>query len=115
MSSCLRCGKALSTSASGQPGAEKFHDALNRNSRPLHHRFAGEDVGVEHNAVSETLGGHAPILQRIRRGVQLAYAAIGGHVHTRFRSPYGLSTRPTAGQNLCSLTHASGNPPCSRG
>jgi protoporphyrinogen oxidase len=39
---------------------------------------------------------------------------IGGHVHTKWRSPYALSTRPTCGQNLLSFTHGAGNAPCSR-
>ena len=37
-----------------------------------------------------------------------ARLASGGQVHTRWRSPYALSMRPTAGQNLCSRTQSTG-------
>ena len=37
------------------------------------------------------------------------YDSIGGHAHTKLRSPYALSTRPTVGQNLFELTYGSGN------
>lgn len=33
---------------------------------------------------------------------------IGTQVQNKFRSPYGLSTRPTNGQNLKSLSHFAG-------
>lgn len=42
------------------------------------------------------------------------YSSIGGQAQTRLRSPYALSTRPTAGQNLRSRTHGSGNAARSR-
>ena len=37
-----------------------------------------------------------------------AYAAIGGQIQIKLRSPYGLSMRPTLGQNLPARTHGSG-------
>ena len=37
-----------------------------------------------------------------------AYASIGGQMQIRLRSPYGLSMRPTLGQNLSARTHGSG-------
>src|SRR3954471_19058293 len=36
------------------------------------------------------------------------------HEQTRLRSPYTLSIRPTAGQNLWSCNHLAGNAACSR-
>jgi hypothetical protein len=39
----------------------------------------------------------------------------GTHVQNRFRSPYGLSTRPTYGQNLKSFSHGAGEAAWSRG
>ena len=44
----------------------------------------------------------------------IAYASIGGQVHTRLRSPYALSMRADGGQNLCSRIHGAGNAACSR-
>lgn len=38
-----------------------------------------------------------------------AYASGGAQVHTRFRSPYTLSTRFTGGQYFAAATHGSGN------
>ena len=38
------------------------------------------------------------------------YTSMGGHVHTRLRSPYTLSIRPTVGQNLVDeFTQGAGN------
>src|SRR5687768_8596689 len=44
------------------------------------------------------------------------YDSIGGQEHTRLRSPYALSTRPTGGQYLCVRNHfaAAGYTACSR-
>src|SRR5262245_28250903 len=50
-----------------------------------------------------------------RDGRRYAYVSTGGHTHIRFRSPYGLSIRPTDGQNLLARTHGSGNAAFSRG
>ena len=41
-------------------------------------------------------------------------ASIGGQAHIRLRSPYGLSIRPTLGQNFAARTNGSGNAACSR-
>lgn len=38
--------------------------------------------------------------------------SIGGQVHIRLRSPYGLSMRPTCGQNLVSFNHGAGQAAC---
>ena len=43
-----------------------------------------------------------------RSGDRYLYELIGSHAHTRLRSPYGLSTRPTLGQNLKSRSHGAG-------
>ncbi len=43
-----------------------------------------------------------------------AYALIGAHVHTKFRSPYALSTRFTGGQYFASATPGTGNAASSR-
>ena len=43
-----------------------------------------------------------------------AYSSIGGHAQIRLRSPYGLSIRDTAGQNLLARTNGSGYAACSR-
>ena len=56
---------------------------------------------------------------RIWRGVQnphrgQAYSSTAGQLQTRLRSPNGLSTRPTAGQNLWARTNGSGNAAASR-
>ena len=41
------------------------------------------------------------------------YTSMGGHVHTRLRSPYTLSIRPTVGQNLVEeFTQGAGNAVC---
>lgn len=42
------------------------------------------------------------------------YASIGGHVHTRFRSPNTSSTRLVVGQNLASRVHDAGKAAVSR-
>src|SRR5205823_5773508 len=42
------------------------------------------------------------------------YSATGGQEHIRFRSPYGLSMRPTDGQCLFARTNGSGNAASSR-
>ena len=41
-------------------------------------------------------------------------SSTGGHEQNRFRSPYGLSIRPTGGQNLRSRTNGNGNAAFSR-
>ncbi|CUK19198.1 hypothetical protein RUE5091_04352 [Ruegeria denitrificans] len=43
-----------------------------------------------------------------------AYASIGGHVQTRFRSPYALSTRLTGDQYLSTPIDPGGKQACSR-
>src|SRR2546425_4684265 len=44
-----------------------------------------------------------------------AYASTGGHTHTRFRSPYAPSTRPTDGHTLCWRVQTAGDAPRPRG
>ena len=49
-----------------------------------------------------------PSALRRARALRYAYASIGGQMQIRLRSPYGLSMRPTLGQNLLARTHGSG-------
>jgi hypothetical protein len=41
-------------------------------------------------------------------------SSTGGQEQNKFRSPYTLSIRAAAGQNLCSRVHDAGNAACSR-
>ena len=43
-----------------------------------------------------------------RQAVASASSSTGGHEQNRLRSPYGLSMRPTLGQNLKSRSHGAG-------
>ena len=97
-----------------------------------HRHAAGEPVLVggldgRHHLAAGVLHQHergeADVFDRLAiglahlRGVQdphQAYASTGGQVQTRLRSPNGLSTRPTAGQNLCARTNGSGYAASSR-
>src|SRR5690242_4381516 len=48
----------------------------------------------------------------VRAEDRYANASIGGQEQIRFRSPYGLSIRPTLGQNLRARTNGSGKAAC---
>ena len=49
-----------------------------------------------------------------RGGVGASSAPTGMQLQNRLRSPYTLSMRATAGQNLCSRVHGAGKAACSR-
>src|SRR3989442_13454477 len=44
---------------------------------------------------------HRSSFPSLSQSAASAYASTGGHTHTRFRSPYAPSTRPTDGHTLC--------------
>ncbi len=51
---------------------------------------------------------HAVQSLSLRKTHDVAYDSIGGHEHTRLRSPNALSTRPTYGQNFRSRVNGVG-------
>src|SRR3989454_7302118 len=44
---------------------------------------------------------HRSNFRSLSQSAATAYASTGGHTHTRLRSPYAPSTRPTDGHTLC--------------
>ena len=66
------------------------------------HAAAGRHVRARTDDAQERTVARLGVSVRPRRKLPaLLYSSIGGHAQIRFRSPYGLSMRPTLGQNLC--------------
>ena len=86
--------------AIGEIGIEGFDRGHHLAAGVLHQHQRGDADVLDRAAI-----GFAHLL-----GVQdpHAYASIGGQMQIRLRSPYGLSMRPTLGQNLLARTHGSG-------
>src|SRR2546426_12643899 len=57
---------------------------------------------------------HRSNFRSLSQSAASAYASTGGHTHTRLRSPYAPSTRPTDGHTLCWRGHAGGDTPRAR-
>src|SRR5215831_9126802 len=74
--------------------------SLDCGSRRAPHRASREDRNGQGRSQADAL--------------YVEYASIGGHVQTKFRSPYASSIRPTLGQNLQSRTQGAGKAACSR-
>src|SRR6185503_5875604 len=69
-------------------------------------------TGKPSDPIDSRRGSPASLL--FRTGTQVEYASIPAQVQTGLRSPWTLSMRPTAGQNLCSLSQGAGNAACAR-
>lgn len=57
---------------------------------------------------------HLPASRAASAGPHATVVSIAGQEQNRFRSPYGLSMRPTGGQNLFARTNGSGKAASSR-